>query len=206
MSGLQSEPLHPVCDLLEPTPGAEDVRRMKRDHRAIERHVRGRPCLRRELEESLHTLDPWSAGPAAVSRRTRALAQASSSRTGRSTAARSAAVRRPRGRTRVLCGPPVPKRRAPPWSIRRRAPRPRSIVETAGEQDLCVTSRAALLQQLGRYAVREAVGAKLRIEDLSERHERLTVARHDVVALVAIRKEPVRAHGAHAAFLRFGVS
>src|ERR1019366_9375373 len=65
---------------------------------------------------------------------------------------------------------------------------------------------SAFLQELRRYAMRKPFRAELRIENLSELQNRLTVARKNVIFLIAIEKNPVCAHGDHTTFLRFTLS
>jgi hypothetical protein len=201
------EPLHATGSLLGQTPGAKHVRRMELHDGTIERDVRGRPGVRRESEKVPHALDPRITRPG-----------------------RRQPMNQSTRRRLVLLGQPgirqleyrpftgleneqqadvdYPSRRVQARSARygKELFVPVHAGKPLGEQDPRVASRGTFLQQLGRYARRKTIGAELRIENLSERQERLTVARKNFVALITIRKNPIDAHGVYAAFLRFTVS
>src|ERR1017187_5250556 len=84
-----------------------------------------------------------------------------------------------------------------------------SVSIPAGEplrkQNLPEGLRSAFLQKLRRYAMRKPLRAELRIENLPERHNRLAVARKNVISLIAIGQNPPRMHRDHLTFLRFTV-
>src|ERR1019366_1168423 len=64
----------------------------------------------------------------------------------------------------------------------------------------------AFLQQLRRYAMRKTLRADLGVENLPERHDRLAVARKNVVSLIAIGENPPGTHRDQPTFLRVTVS
>src|ERR1019366_9083764 len=77
--------------------------------------------------------------------------------------------------------------------------------EPLRKQNLPEGLRSAFLQQLRRYAMRKPLRAELRIENLPERHNRLAVARKNVISLIAVRQNPPRKHRDHPPCLRFTV-
>ena len=64
---------------------------------------------------------------------------------------------------------------------------------------------SAFLQELRWYTMRKPLRAELRVENLSERQDRLAVARRNFIFLIAIGKNPVGTHRDHSTFLRFTV-
>jgi hypothetical protein len=78
--------------------------------------------------------------------------------------------------------------------------------EALRKQNLRERLWARFLQELCRYAMRKPLRAQLRIENLSERDDLLSIARKKVILLAAIGEDPVGTHGDHALFFRFEVS
>jgi hypothetical protein len=77
--------------------------------------------------------------------------------------------------------------------------------KTLREKNLRNGILAASLDQFRRYTMRKPFRPKPRIENLSERKHGFSVARQNVIPLLAIRQNPPGLHCLHPAFLRFAV-
>ena len=78
--------------------------------------------------------------------------------------------------------------------------------EPLRKQNLCERLWATFLQELCWYAMRKPFRAELRIENLSEWNGLLSIARKNVILLIAIGEDPVGTHDDHDCFWRFAVS
>ena len=78
--------------------------------------------------------------------------------------------------------------------------------EPLRKQNLCERLWATFLQELCWYAMRKALRAALRIENLPERNGLLSIVRKNVILLIAIGEDPVGTHDDHDCFWRFAVS
>ena len=78
--------------------------------------------------------------------------------------------------------------------------------EPLRKQNLCERLWATFLQKFCWYTMRKPFRAELWIENLSEWNGLLSIARKNVILLIAIGEDPVGTHRGHAFFLRFEVS